>query len=237
VAPPEEIRFFAAVSLAEAHPLGNGRIRVVTRDWYRELELEEHITPAELLDRSRGVALETFQHLEQLRDEEHYVPNEPDSGCPPERLRRDYTARTRKLLERMDVNDALLHRGLYKFLMATELRHHPKFLEESMLAALISREAALELLRRKLSTEARQRLKYEDVLYHIADTFPTGEPLAGVLESDWDARLAIAHPVSIHGEHWSPPVEAGECMEALHTLTYLYRYVLLGEIWKPGEHD
>ena len=80
---PEEIRFFAAVSLAEAHPFGNGRIRVVTRDWYRELELEEHITPAELLDRSRGIALETFQHLEQLRDEEHYVPNEPDSGCPP----------------------------------------------------------------------------------------------------------------------------------------------------------
>ena len=234
---PEEIRFFAAVSLAEAHPRRSGRVRIVTRDLSRELELEEPITPALLLERSRGVALETFRRLEQLRDEDSYVLNEPDSGCPAERLRRDYTARTRKLLERMDVNDALLHRGLYKFLMATELRRHPKFLEESMLAALISREAALELLRRKLSAAAGQRLRYEDVLYHIADTFPTGEPFAGVLESDWDARLAIAHPVSIHGEHWSPPVEAGECMEALHSLTYLYRYLLLDEVWKPGKYD
>src|SRR5213596_2802880 len=40
-----------------------------------------------------------------------------------------------------------------------------------------------------------------------------------------------------NGEHWSPPVEAGECMEALHSLTYLYRYLLLDQVWKPGKYD
>lgn len=233
---PEEIRFFAAASLAEAHPRSQGRVRIMTRE-YTVLQLEEPITPARLIAESRTVAFKTFQRLEQLKGQGGDVISVPDaSSGPPEKLERDYTTETRKLLAKMDVTDALLHRGLYKFLMATELGQYAKFLEESMLAALISREAALELLRRKLSATG-PRLKLDDVVEHIAATFPTGQPFATVLESDWGARLAIAHPVSKYGEHWSPPVEAEECWDALYTLTYLYRYLLLDEIWAPGEGD
>ncbi len=121
--------------------------------------------------------------------------------------------------------------------MATELSRHYQFLEESALSALISREAALELLRRKLSAATGTRWKYDDVLAHIARTFPTGEPFVDVLRTDWDVRVMMAHPVSEHGEHWSPPVEADECFDALHTLTYLYRYLLFDEIWEPAEYD
>ncbi|MGH7548926.1 MAG: hypothetical protein ACREMM_12230 [Gemmatimonadales bacterium] len=47
----------------------------------------------------------------------------------------------------------------------------------------------------------------------------------------------MTHPVSEHGEYWSPAVEAEECYDALDTLTYLYRYFLLDEVWDPHEYD
>lgn len=218
---PQEIRFFAAATLAEAHPRTNGRLRILTRDWYHLLDLEEPVTSARLVAESRALAADRFHHLEMLRGHDGSEMDEPDSGRPPDTLDTDYTAETKRLLDRMDVTDPLLHRGLYKLVMATELRRYHKFLEESMLSALISREAALELLRRKLSAATGKRLKLDDVLAHIAVTFATGEPFASVLQSDWEARLVIAHPVSVHGQHWSPPVEADECFDALPTLTYL----------------
>lgn len=61
----------------------------------------------------------------------------------------------------------------FTLLMATELRRHYKFLEECALSALISREAALELLRRKLSAAAGERWRLDDMLAHMAETFPT----------------------------------------------------------------
>jgi hypothetical protein len=226
---PQEIRFLSAATLAEAHPRTNGRIRIYTRTWPEPLELEEPVTPDRLVAASRALAANTLARMGG-----HDLPIGHDLVQP---LDRDYTAVVRRLLDRMDSTDALLHRGLYKLLMATELRRHLQFLEESALSALISREAALELLRRKFSAAAGTRWKLDDVLAHIGTTFPTGEPFVEVLRSDWDTRVMIAHPVSEHGEHWSPPVEAEECFEALHTLTYLYRYLLLDEVWAPAAFD
>jgi len=227
---PQEIRFLAAATLAEAHPRTWGRLRIYTRSWHSELRLEEPVTASRLVEESRVVASDLFRRATG-------VDECGDLVYTPDPLRRNYTAEARGLLERMDVTDSLLHRGLYKLLIATELRRYSKFLEESALAALISREAALELLRRRLSAQGGQRLRLEDVLSHIAETFPTGEPFVEVLQTDWNARVMMAHPVSEHGEYWSPPVEVEDCFDALHTLTYLYRYLLLDEVWEPTDAD
>jgi len=226
---PPEIRFLSAATLAEAHPRTNGRLRIYTRTGAELLQLEEPVAPDRLFAASHDAAASALTDL-HAKDWA-----EPDPGGRPETMDGDYAAEVRRLLDRMNGTDALLHRGLYKLLMATELMRHFKFLEESALSALISREAALELLRRKLS--AGKRWSLDDVLEHIAQTFPSGEPFAEVLRTDWDVRVMMAHPVSKHGEHWSPPVEADECFEALHTLTYLYRYLLLDEVWVPAEYD
>jgi len=226
---PQEIRFLSAATLAEAHPRANGRIRIYTRTWPEPLELEEPVTPDRLVSASRSLAAKTLVRIGSNEDQ--------PKGYNLDPLDRDYTAEVRRLLDRMDRTDSLLHRGLYKLLMATELMRHHQFLEEAALSALISREAALELLRRKLSAAAGTRWKLDDLLAHIATTFPTGEPFVDVLRTDWDVRVMMAHPVSEHGEHWSPPVEAEECYDALHTLTYLYRYLLLDEVWEPAEYD
>lgn len=154
----------------------------------------------------------------------------------PQILERDYTKEIFALIRAIEP-ERLLHHGLYKYLMAAELRRFPQFLEESALSAFISREAALELLRRKLSEVEGKRLKRDDVLDQIREAFPTGEPFVEVLESDWDARVLMAHPINEFGEFWSPPVHREECYDALNTLVYLYRYLLLDEVWQPDEYD
>ncbi|HEX5724388.1 MAG TPA: hypothetical protein VFX98_02925, partial [Longimicrobiaceae bacterium] len=149
----------------------------------------------------------------------------------------DYNDAVRALLNAMDPGDHLLYRGLYKFLIASDLRRYPHLLEESAIAAFISREAVLELLRRKLQRTHTGRVRKDDVINQIRREFPTGESFAGVLHTDWEARVIMVHPVSDFGEHWSPPVEAEECFDAVMTLTYLYRYLLLDEAWCPEKWD
>lgn len=230
---PDEIRFFGAVSLAEPHPRTNGRLLTYAPSWQVTLEVDFDVAahPDQLIEQSRVVvaSLATRPLANQMV--------EPDINHRPETVERDYTDSVRALLEVMDANDPLLHRGLYKLVMTAELRRYPRFLEESALSALISREAALELLRRKLSNRSGKRLKMEDVFSHIERTFPTGKPFVEVLRTDWEVRVMMTHPVSVYGEHWSPPVEREECFDAFNSLTYLYRYLLLDEVWTPAEYD
>src|SRR6266571_3931012 len=71
---PAEIRFLAAATLAEAHPRGNGRLRIYTRTWPLPLDLEEPVTPDQLVAASRTVAANALAGL----DGKHLV--EPDTG-------------------------------------------------------------------------------------------------------------------------------------------------------------
>ncbi len=230
---PEEIRFLGAVSLAEPHPGTNGRLWTYAPSWRDTLEVDFDAAahPDHFIEQSRVVAASIVKT--PLTDR----MGEPDINRRPETVKRDYTDSVRNLLQAMDAYDPLLHRGLYKLVMAADLRRYPRFLEESALSALISREVALELLRRRLSSRSRKRLKKEDVFSHIERTFPTGEPFVEVLRTAWEARVMMTHPMSDYGEHWSPPVHADKCFDALDSLTYLYRYLLLDEVWTPGEYD
>ena len=224
---PDEIRFFGAVSLAEPHPRTNGRLLTYAPNLPVTLEIDFDAAahPGRLIEQSRVVAASIAKM--PLTDP---MFGEPIIDRRLDIVKRDYTDAVRDLLKVMDATDPLLHRGLYKLVMTAELRRYPRFLEESAISALISREAALELLRRKLSNRSAKRLKMEDVFSHIESTFPTGEPFVEVLRTDWEVRVMVTHPVSAYGEHWSPPVEREECFDAFNSLTYLYRYLLLDEV-------
>lgn len=228
---PDEIRFFGAVSLAEPHPRSRGRIRIASKGRAETVTLPDEdgeVCLASLLERAKEVLPDLAGGAPDLQ-ERQALPREGRRFA----LDRDYSQAAEDLIRAIDPEDPLLHRGLYKFLMATELVAHPQFLEESAIAAFISREAALELLRRKLQNSAGGRPNKDDVLDHIRDAFPSGEAFVGVLETDWEARVAMVHPSSRVGETWSPPVFVEECYDALHSLTYLYRFLLLGEAWEP----
>ncbi len=94
---PEEIRFLSAATLAEAHPRANGRVRIHTRTRSVLLEVEEPVTPDRVVAASRALAANTRTGLE---GKEYRI--EPDTGRP-ETIDCDYTAETRRLLDRMAV--------------------------------------------------------------------------------------------------------------------------------------
>lgn len=226
----DEIRFYAALSLAERHPRTNGRLWIHAKSHPEELAFPDSdgdVDPAILYERSKLLARRIAADLPSPI---------PDRRAEPRLIDRDYTDEIFRLIRAIEP-ERLLHRGLYKYLIAAELRRYPQFLEESALSAFISREAALELLRRKLSSEHDDRLRRSDVLDHLRSVFPTGEPFVDLLESDWEARVLMAHPINEFGEFWSPPVHAEECLDALNTLVCLYRYLLLDEVWEPSEYD
>lgn len=226
----EEVYFFGAVALAEAHPRTNGRTWAYTRSYPRYLHLPPDASLEDICDGSREIAM-------SVRLEEEVLPV-LDRQPRPHLFDRDYGDSVEALLEAMEQqHSAVLLRGLYKFLIAQEMRRHSNFLEEMALAAIISREAALELLRRKLSASGGMRLNKEDVLRRIRTDFPAGEPFVEVLEMDWENRVIMVHPVSDYGEWWSPPMEFEECTDTLTTLIHLYRYLLLNEIWVPAAYD
>ena len=230
---PDEIRFYAAVSLAEAVPYMEGRPLLYGRSMGQRLELPADVGPDILISEARRVA----QDLNRAPSPEAARSSlAPQWRASPDLIDKDYAAEVRRIAEAIEP-EHLLYRGLYKFLVASDLRRFHYHLEESALAAFVSREAALELLRRKMQMREGGRPKREDVIERIRTTFPTGEAFCDVLQSDWEARVMMVHPVSDYGERWSPEVHADECYESLYTVSVLYRYLLLDEVWDPDHHE
>lgn len=224
----DEILFHAAVALSEPRPEENGALWLRTIGWPGGVTFEEdpdRLSQDTLFSQSRAEAIRIHQTDSDI----------PMTTDVVRTLRVDPTPDILRLLRAMLNPSNVLVRGLYKFLMALELRVHRRFLEEAALSAFISREAAIELLRRKLTIREGRRLRHDDVIAHIESVFPTGEPFAEVLRSDWGARILMTHPSSEYGEFWSPPVDADECYESLYSCVHLYRYLLLDEVWVPTD--
>ena len=91
-------------------------------------------------------------------------------------------------------------------------------------------EAALAVLRREIGQGNIAAASYDDAFTHLKLTFPTGSPLVDFMKYLYDVRTTIVHPASKHGLHWSPPMYADDCYEAIEWLIIFYRYLLLGEI-------
>jgi hypothetical protein len=229
---PEEIRLFAAVSLVEPYPELYGRFSIHPLTDARMVEVAGEFGTASfiaaLAERAGSIAAE-----ERTRDSSYL----PERAAAPTRLEIGSQARIHELIEAIEIQDELMLRGLSRFLASNHLISYRAFLEESAVVGYIALEAALEYIRGWLKETTSAPAKFKDVFSHIRLTFPTGEPFAGVLETDYEARVLMIHPASRFGEYWAPPVHAEECFELIYSLVHLYRYILLGEVWDPAAEE
>ena len=97
-------------------------------------------------------------------------------------------------------------------------------------------DQSLEFIRLHLEYETGKAASFKDVFDHIRERFPTGDPLAEYLEELYDTRIIVVHPGSRFGEYWAPPMAADDCYEAMDIAIYLYRYILLDEVWAPTDN-
>ena len=220
----QEVRFFGAVTVSLNPDQGRAIVHAQSSPEYLHVDLEASFE--EIYNRSRSMAI-------RMKTEDSFII--ANRRSKPQLFQYETSETTAALLDAIDrENSPIILRGLNKLLMASELYRLPHFTEEMALSAIISREAALELLRRKLSREVGKRLKKADVLALIRTRFPTGTPFVEVLETDWENRVLMTHPANKFGEFWDPMLRRGESMDTLRHAIHLYRYLLLDEIWQPS---
>lgn len=130
------------------------------------------------------------------------------------------------LLEAIQIEDQLMLRGLSKLQTARQLIHLG-FVEEAGVAAFVSLEAALEIIRQSLEQEENEKRTLSDVLSYIEEAFGHGPTLRPFLEDLNELRVIAVHPSSRFGEYWTPPMEVDDVYDLMPELVSLYRHVLL----------
>lgn len=227
---PEEIRLFAAASLVHSQPSVNTRLYL--HSWTLAIPIGDIAGNLDLTS-DEGVAFTRDLAVAELQRRE-FIGAPQDGAHPTYSLASLGTAEeVVRLIDAIDVSDELLIRGLSKLLSASYLYILPPFAEEAGLAGLIAIEAALQFIRLHLELVTRRPASMTQVFDHVREAFPTGEPLADYLEELYDTRIIMVHPASRFGEFWAPPTAIEECWDAMHIAVYLFRYILLGEVWTP----
>jgi hypothetical protein len=221
---PEEVQLYGALALALPDPHINGQIGVEPLSHSVTIEVA---TPR--LDlRSKAVRRLLLSEASQFAETFHEYRVDK-LYADYERTDYELAEPTLELVRTINIRDRLLIRGLSKFLTARALSHEFWFLEEAGLAAFISLEAALSIIRQHLELQYARPASFHEAYEYIRATFPTGSFLADWLLELYDLRIIAMHPSSRFGEFWSPPMDADHCLEAIQWLVPIYRHILLGE--------
>lgn len=225
---PEEVQLFGALALALANPFDDGQIGAEPLTGSVQVEV-----PVDRLDlRSPEVRKLLSDQASELAIEES--EQDLQARYPTyERTQHVLADATLQLIRVINVRDRLLIRGLSKFLSARALSRRLWFLEEAGIAAFISLEAALSIIRQHLEFTRAAPASFQEAYQYIRSTFPTGEALVDWLLELYDLRTIAMHPSSRFGEYWSPPMDADHCFELIQWLVPIYRHILLSELPMP----
>jgi hypothetical protein len=136
-----------------------------------------------------------------------------------------------RMYDAIDLNDQLLVRGLHCLLKGQHLMRASGyvFAEDAIINLHLARESALELIRKRLSTERGSSASYEDARHFIVGSFKFGEHMVAYFQELYELWISTKHPLSRHGEMWTVPVEADDFFDQYECLVAVFRYLLVGE--------
>lgn len=222
---PAEIRLFSAITLSIKEPWSHGRFIIAPRTYPVAVPFDLRLFDTEegvriLAKNARRVAREVDQGRGTIPD--WPGPCDLAEGGSPEEIAR--------LLAAIDIEDALLIRGLSKFVSANHLLRYGATFEDGGTAAMIALEAALELLRRRLSVDLGKTVSYAELFEDLEGASPDGWELVQGFREVYDTRILLVHPNSRFGPFWVPPIQADDCYGAVNMGTYVFRRILLGEV-------
>ena len=223
---PQEIRLYAAVTLVGERMEHEGW--VVFEPWSVGHPIEVPNDTNLLAADSRDLIASELATLVDVTA--RHAGTRRVSDVPYELVAIGDPYRCQRLVHAIDPTDDLCLRGLSKLITAAALTRHFAFMEEAALSAYISLEAALSLLRRQIGDGEGDATSYDDAFEYLRARFPTGSRLVAFMKDLYEVRTMIVHPTTKHGTHWSPPMFADDCYEAIEWLVVFYRYLLLGEL-------
>lgn len=164
---PEEVRLLATLALAIPEGRGSLRFAPLDRgalDWplSRPLSSDDFI----------GVATAEAQALAVQHGSASIELGAWETASEEWQLR---------VFEAIDLSDELLIRGLHCLLKANRLAGDREFSAEGYMNVSISREAALELIRRRLQAKGHSSPSFRDAHDYVTANFRLGEQLANQL--------------------------------------------------------
>lgn len=219
---PEEVQLYAALALSIQDPHNHGHLTAVPLSHAISVKIDtdrlDLRSPAvRRLLADKAAATPEFSHYREAVHQDYGSPVAVGDQI-------------RELIRAINPRDRLLIRGLAKFLTAKSLIGELWYTEEAGLAAFISLEAALTMIRQHLEFTRGCSVSFDDTYEYLRVTFPHGEPLSEWLRELYDLRVIAVHPSSRFGEFWSPPMDVEHAMETIDWLVTIYRHILLGEI-------
>jgi len=221
---PEQVRLLGTLTLSI--PEGGGR--VTFEPWNRGEAIPELPTSSDLSsDNIISVCLDFAMRLRASIEDTHSNPYILRKKC------RSDSDVEYKLFENIDLEWALLMRGLYTLLKSQLLISSKPglFMEEAFMNLQISLEAALQIICDHLSSTGTQKANKQDAYNYIRLNFELGDPLIKVLERQKESWIQTKHPRNPFVEDYVPWLWADDVYEPYEFLISIYRHIVLDE---PG---
>ena len=168
---------------------------------------------------------------DQCRIPHHHRP--PLLGGSPYTLLPDDAidhSRLDGIFNAIDVNDALLIRGLGGLLQANMLACYFEFFEQACMSLWVSMEASMHLIFRRLRVRGNPKPTASDAGVYLDEVFENQQPSEGYFDDFYSDRIKTVHPSSSYGVYHLAPLAADDFYELNEMLVPVYDFIVTGSV-------
>jgi len=136
----------------------------------------------------------------------------------------------RTLYNSIDINDALVIRGITTLIKAEMLQTHHQFFEAAMYSLYIAMEVSFRLVIRALKAKGISEPTSKDAMTYIHDAFNDIDRVDKYFEDYYDGRIMTFHPESRFGIYPHAPLDADDYYELSRDMLEVYRFLICGYV-------
>lgn len=136
----------------------------------------------------------------------------------------------RALYNSIDVNDALIVRGLTTLIKAAMLHFHQQFFEAAIYSLFISMEVSFRLVIRALKAKGIAEPTSKDAMTYIHDAFYDIHRVEKYFEEYYEGRIMTFHPESRYGIYPHAPLAADDYYFLFNDMLEVYAFLISGYV-------
>lgn len=199
---------------------------------------EYRAAPSDGIDLTDGPCLERLldEFRSNLMSDQSRIPHHhrpPLLGGSPYNFMPDDAidhSRVGGIFNAVDVNDALLIRGLGGLIQANMLACYLEFFEQACMSLWISLEASMHPIFRRLKASGTPKPTAYDAGVYLDDVFENQQPSEGYFTDFYSGRIRTVHPSSSYGVYHMAPLAADDFYELNEMLVPVYDFIVTGNV-------
>jgi len=132
----------------------------------------------------------------------------------------------REIYHSIDINDALVIRGINCLIKASMLRHHHQFMEAALHSLFISMEVSYRLVVRALKTKGISNPSSQDAMTYILDAFYETGRTENYFALYYKGRIRTFHPENRFGVDPHTPLEVDDYFDLFIDMLEVYAFLI-----------